>query len=228
MMSETYVRLTAPITPHSTQRLLQIIDQKYQSGARRLHLLLSTPGGSVAHGISLYNFLKGIPIEVVTHNFGTVDSIGIIIFCAGSERYSVPHARFFLHPVGFDIKGNLRADEHWLLERTQSLKIDQVNIARIIAETAGRDPNAVLADIGQRKTLHPEEAQAYGLVTGIKPDILPLEADFVPIYESEAQPAQRSAPAIQFAAPPTAVVEPPDDSLSSIYDHDSSGTYQLT
>ena len=220
-MTPTYVRLTAPITPHSTQRLLQVIDQKYQSGARQLHLLLSTPGGSVAHGIALYNFLKGIPMEVVTHNFGTVDSIGVIIFCAGAQRFSVPHARFFLHPVGFELNGPVRADEHWLLERTQGLRIDQMNIARIIGETTGRDPNAVLADIGERRTLHPEEAQEYGLVTGITPHILPAEADFVPIYESEAQPTQR--PVIQLATPPSAVVQAPTDSRSSIYDYDSSG-----
>ena len=101
LVQETYVRLTAPITPQSTERLLQVIDQKYQSGIKRLNLLLSTSGGSVDHGIALYNFLQGIEMEVVTHNFGIVDSIGIAIFCAGTQRYSVSHARFLLHPFNY-------------------------------------------------------------------------------------------------------------------------------
>ena len=61
MDNETYIRLTAPIIQHSAEKLLQIVDQKYRSGVRKLHLLLSTPGGNVAHGINIYNFLKGGP-----------------------------------------------------------------------------------------------------------------------------------------------------------------------
>ena len=225
LAQETYVRLTAPITPQSTERLLQVIDQKHQSGIKRLNLLLSTPGGSVAHGIALYNFLQGIPMEVATHNFGTVDSIGIIIFCAGTQRYSVSHARFFLHPVGLDIVGPTRVDEHWLLEHTQSLKIDQTNIARIIAVTTGRDEVATLEEIGARKTLDPEQAIDYGLVTKIQSEVMPPGADFVPIYESEAQPKQPLAgPTIQIAAtPPPAVAPPLQDSSSSIYEYGAIG-----
>ncbi len=87
MNDETWIRLTAPITPYSTQRLFRVIDRKYQAGVRKIHLLLSTPGGSVAHGIAIYNFLRGIPVEILTHNFGTVDSIGIIVFGSISESY---------------------------------------------------------------------------------------------------------------------------------------------
>ena len=220
MNGETYIRLTAPITPHSTQRLLQIIDAKYQGGTRKIHLLLSTPGGMVSHGISLYNFLKGIPMEVVTHNFGTVDSIGIIIFCAGSRRHSVPHARFFLHPVAMEINQQTRVDEHWLLEHSKSLKIDQENIARIISETTQRSKAEVLRDIGERRTLHPEEAKSYGLVHDIQPDLLPPGADFAPIYESEAQQLPPlSGLATQIGAPPGTSSPRPRDASSSIYDY---------
>ncbi len=44
-------------------------------GNTLMHLLLSSPGGSVFHGLSVYNFLKGAPFEVYTYNFGSVDII---------------------------------------------------------------------------------------------------------------------------------------------------------
>ena len=221
MSEETYIRLTAPITPQSTQRLLQIIDQKYQAGIRKVHLLLSTPGGSVAHGIGIYNVLKGLPMEVFTYNIGTVDSIGIIIFCAGEKRLSVPNARFFLHPVGVEINQGARVDEHWLREHTASLKIDQQNIAKVIGDTAGKDHNAVLRDIGERKSLNPEEAKEYGLVHEVQQSQLPMGADFVPIYESEAQPTQPAQIPLQMqiAGPPGIVAVPPQENSTSIYDH---------
>lgn len=217
MTEETFLRVTAPITPHSAQRLLQVIDQKYQAGFRKIHLLLSTPGGSVAHGIAIYNFLRGIPMEVVTHNFGTVDSIGIIIFCAGETRLSVPHARFFLHPISMGLNQGAHVDEHWLREHSALLKIDQENISKIIAARCGKDPNAVLKHIGDRTSLNPEEAKQYGLINRIEENLLPMSADFVPIYESEAtEPAQLP---IQIPIPQNMPVSiPPESATSTIRD----------
>jgi ATP-dependent protease ClpP protease subunit len=34
----------------------------------------------------VYDYLRGAPVDVVTHNYGTVDSIGTVMFCAGEER----------------------------------------------------------------------------------------------------------------------------------------------
>ena len=74
-----YIRFTAPVNQHSAEQLLHVIDAKYRSGATHLHILLSTPGGTVMHGMAIYNFLKGQPIHITMHNFGTVDSIGTYI-----------------------------------------------------------------------------------------------------------------------------------------------------
>lgn len=223
MDNETYIRLTAPITQHSAEKLLQIVDQKYRSGVRKLHLLLSTPGGNVAHGINIYNFLKGVPIEIVTHNFGTVDSIGIILFCAGSQRYSVPHARFFLHPVAMKVNQNTKLDENSLLEYQNGLKIDQTNIARVIAFTTNNDESLILQDIHSRKTLSPDEAVKYGLVTDIETNLMPMNSDFVPIYESEASQLVK----LNIPTPQSEFVGiPPHNSFSDIYDFNGVSTYK--
>lgn len=213
-----YIRLTAPITPLSTQRLLQIIDEKYRQKVQKLHLLLSTPGGNVTQGISLYNFLKGLDMEVITHNFGTVDSIGVILYCAGEKRYSVPNARFLLHPVAMRIpQGNV--DENWLLESTKSLEIDQANIARIIAHTVSSKEENILQDMRDRKTLRPTEAKEYGLVNKIDAELLPVDADFTPIHESDAFPSQAvPMPAMQIAAPTPTFSPTPPSASSDIYD----------
>ena len=187
MTEETHIRFTAPINEFSTERLLQTVDRKYSEGYRKLRLLLSSPGGSVAHGLLIFNYLQGIDMEIVTHNIGTVDSIGVVMFCAGHRRLSVHHARFLLHPVGMNLP-NAAVDEDRLLEMTNSLKVDQTNIAGVIASVTGKDVQSVLDDIHDRRTLHPDEADKYGLVTEISSELLKAGADFTAIYESEAQP----------------------------------------
>jgi ATP-dependent Clp protease, protease subunit len=79
-------------------------------GHQEVHLLLTTPGGSVMHGLTIYNVLRALPITLVTHNAGSVNSIGNAVFLAGARRYACPHSTFMFHGVGFDAN-NQRFEE---------------------------------------------------------------------------------------------------------------------
>jgi len=186
-MKKAYIRLFAPIGPDTTDKLFKILDQKINNSVNKIHLLISSPGGSVFHGLSIYNYLKGAPIEVDTYNFGSVDSIGVIIFCAGKKRYSVPHARFLIHGVRFNINGNVAFDEKELEEHYKSLKIDQRNIAKVIADTCGKEIKEIENKMNDRTTLNPEEAKEYGLVHEIKSILFPQGADLSVIGEINQQ-----------------------------------------
>ena len=74
-----YVKFFAPVMPDSINALMQTIDRKISQGAKRMGLLISSPGGDVFQGLSAYNYLKGVPLEIVTQNFGSVDSIGVVL-----------------------------------------------------------------------------------------------------------------------------------------------------
>jgi ATP-dependent Clp protease protease subunit len=169
---EAAIRFLSPVDQFSTNQLFGSIDQLLGEGFTKIRLLLSTPGGSVFHGLSVYNYLKGLPIEVDTYNFGSVDSIGVVIFSAGANRFSVPHSRFLIHSVKFNTQGAISADEKQLDEFLKSLKIDQKNIAKVIADTSSKTEEDVDNDMNNRTTLTPEEAMDYGLVTDIKSELL--------------------------------------------------------
>jgi ATP-dependent Clp protease protease subunit len=97
--------------------------------------MLSTPGGSVMHGVTLYNFLRALPVDLAIHNVGNVDSIGNAVFLAGNKRYACPNATFMFHGVGFDlVNQTMRLEEKFLKERLDSLLSDQRRIGAIIAE----------------------------------------------------------------------------------------------
>lgn len=186
-MKETYIRFMARVHEQSTATLLQILDNKIKEKYERIHLMISSPGGSVFHGISIYNFLKGAPFEVYTYNFGSVDSIGAVVFCAGNKRFSVPHARFLIHGVSVHFSGNLALDEKGLEEKLKGLQIDYQNIARLIADTAQKPADKVQNDMNNRTTLNPQEAKDYGLVHEIKSDLFPIDADLSVVGENLPQ-----------------------------------------
>lgn len=189
-MKEAYIRFMAPVLPQTTDVLFQIIDRKIKEKCERIHLMISSPGGSVFHGLSIYNLLKGSPVEVCTYNFGSVDSIGVVVFCAGKKRFSVPHARFLIHGVKMQILGGAIFDEKQLDEQLKGIKIDQHNIARVIADTAGKPAQRVEEEMNNRLTLNPTEAKEYGLVHEIKSELFPIDADLSVIGENIGQGPQ--------------------------------------
>ena len=172
-----YIKFFAPVVPESIAALMQILDSKLKQGAKKLGLLISTPGGDVFQGLSAYNFLKGIPLEITTHNFGSADSIGVVLFCAGSRRLSVPHARFLLHGVQCNFQQHVSLEEKQLEERLKGLQIDMGNIARVIADTVKRDKDKILQDMLNRTTLYPDQAVEYGLVHEIKSELFPAGSE---------------------------------------------------
>jgi len=184
----------AGVDPRTSDALFRVFDKKFREKCERIHLMISSPGGIVFHGLSLYNFLRGAPVEVYTYNFGSVDSIGVVIFCAGTKRFSVPHARFLIHGVAAHFGGNQSLDEKGLEERLKGLQIDYKNIARVIADTCQRPAHKVEDDMNNRTTLSPQEAKDYGLVHEIKSELFPIDADLSVIGESNVQPQQIQIP----------------------------------
>lgn len=139
------VSFSAEIIPQTIEPLLAACAQSANGGVKNLHLLLSTPGGSVMHGLTVYNALKAMPFHLITHNVGNVDSIGNVVFLAGDERYACPSSTFMFHGVGTGFQQNARLEEKELRERLGSLQADQDRIASVISD------RCALKDVDVRK-----------------------------------------------------------------------------
>jgi len=182
----TVIRFFAPVIDVTINTLMSAIDQKMKQGATEFVVLVSSPGGSVFHGLSAYNYLKGLPVSIITHNFGSVDSIGVVLFCAGGKRLSVPQARFLLHGVSAGFR-NERLEEPQLEERLKGLKIDIENIAKVIAENTGKTVDDIAKAMLERTTLNPDEAKSWGLVHDIKSELFEPGSEVISIQHQEKQ-----------------------------------------
>lgn len=164
------IKFFGPVIDSTVNALMNAVDQGMKQGSKDFIILISTPGGSVFHGLSAYNYLKGLPVNVKTHNFGSVDSIGIVLYCAGNQRYSSPQARFLLHGVSANFEKS-SLEEKQLEERLKGLKIDIENIAKVIAANTGKNVEEVTNAMLERTTLNPDEAKEWGLVQEIKSEL---------------------------------------------------------
>jgi ATP-dependent Clp protease, protease subunit len=132
-MSAVYVIFESQINGTTSQKFIATISQLVTQGATSIELLLSTPGGEVSAGLTIYNFLKSLPIQVNTHNIGNVDSIGNAIFLAGVVRKACKHSTFMFHGVGFFAQ-NMHFEEKNLRERLDAILADQKRIGEILQE----------------------------------------------------------------------------------------------
>ncbi|HQL65298.1 MAG TPA: ATP-dependent Clp protease proteolytic subunit, partial [bacterium] len=176
------IKFFAPVMDASINALMNAVDQKIKEGISKFTILISSPGGSVFHGLSAYNYLRGIPAEITTHNFGSVDSIGVVIFCAGTRRLSVPQARFLLHGVSVGFRQNEGLEEKQLEERLKGLRIDMENIAKVIALNTNKNPEDIISAMLERTALNPEQALSWGLVHDIIGDLYPSGSEVISIH----------------------------------------------
>ena len=111
-MSLHIVHFIGPINHHSACTIRNLCLQALQSGATEIELHMSTEGGNMTAGFALYFFLKSLPVPLTTHNLGSIESVGVVIFLDGRvKRYACPGTRFLVHPLHWGF-GNLVAADH--------------------------------------------------------------------------------------------------------------------
>lgn len=174
---QVYILFTPQsVTIDAATALINQVKTLCDEGASQVSLLISSPGGNVYSGLLVYNFLKGCPMELTTHNVGICDSITAVIFAAGTRRLSVPHGRFLLHSVSANFPADANLSETQLEERLTTLRNDTDNIAGVLAAATGRSEESIHEDMRNGLTLDPEKAAEYGLVHEIVEALYPQAA----------------------------------------------------
>ena len=173
----TYISFNAPIDQTTSNALLGAIGGEMSKGVGKIYLLLSTPGGNVMNGITVYNALRAMPVELTTHNIGVVDSIGNVVYLAGETRYACPVSRFMFHGVGFNIKDRL--EEKHLVEKLDSLRSDQSLITDIFHERTNINTKEAEALFLRAAFMSPQEAQSRGIVHEVQDAQIPQGARFL-------------------------------------------------
>ena len=178
------IRFFAYINERSINTLMREVDSHIAQGVKEFVLLISSGGGTVFHGLSAYNYLKGVPATFTTHNFGMVDSVAAVMYCAGTKRLSVPQARFLIHGVTHEISQE-KLEENQLEERLKSLKMDEENIAKVIAANTGKTTADVINAMHDRTALNAEDAKEWGLVHEIKSELFEVGSKVISIVPQE-------------------------------------------
>ncbi len=168
-----YISFSAEIVDHTTESLIAVMAACVNETYTEVHLLMSTPGGNVMHGMNLYNVLRAMPFKLITHNVGNVDSIGNAIFLAGAERYACPHSTFMFHGVGLDVKTGVRLEEKNTREVLNGILADQKRIGAIIRDRTNLAEADIESLFREAQTKDAAFALACGIIHQVKDADIP-------------------------------------------------------
>lgn len=133
------------------------------------------------NGITLYNFLIGLPVSLTTHNIGNVDSVGNVIFLAGKKRLACPNSTFMFHGVAFTGNGQYSFGERHLNEIMASVKSDETRMAKLIVSRTSLTEPQVMAMFERAATKNSDDALACGIIHEIRDVNIPQSAILVSI-----------------------------------------------
>ncbi len=97
-----YINFFDGINPITVNKFIKFtVDAIQQHNPTEINYFISSNGGDVDSGFTLYNFLISLhgKIKITMHNIGTIDSIANVIFLAGQKRYAAPNASFLFHGI---------------------------------------------------------------------------------------------------------------------------------
>jgi ATP-dependent Clp protease, protease subunit len=166
----TQIELFGDIQYAMINPFLDFFAQRINEGETEFLIGVSSPGGNVFCGVSAYNVLKGSGVQITTHNFGHVDSIATLIFCAGSVRRAVPSSRLLIHDVHWGFQSG-SYNETSIRESLDGLRADRTLIATILAETMQSEVEEIEEVMRQSLTIQSQDALDRGLVTEITREV---------------------------------------------------------
>ena len=166
-MTEHCLISSASINQNSTNSLIAYLIDLHVAGATGVTIAISSPGGNVVNGITIYNALLAVNYEVTTYNIGNVDSIANIVFLGGKNRISNGNATFMFHSVSFDGNANERLEEKNLLEKLDIIKSEHNRISSIIAARSGLSPRVCINLFKKQATRDAQWAVKNGIANSI-------------------------------------------------------------
>jgi ATP-dependent Clp protease protease subunit len=130
-----------------------------------IQMLMSTYGGCVYDGLSLYDAIKNSKTEVDITCFGKIMSMGIILLLSAKTRKAYRNTTFMIHEGSSGAIGKVSDMEDSIDE---SKRLNDIYFGIIESET--KIPKAKLDEIRKRRKdwyFTAEEALEYGLITEI-------------------------------------------------------------
>ncbi len=176
-----YFSFHGDINVTSVNNLIFNCDREIKDGAKCIYISFSSRGGLSDSGFHLYNTLKALKVQIITHNTGSIESAGFTAFLAGDIRLASDNSRFLVHQPFRKFSANTSLDAREVSEFTQLLKNDELNIRKVITQNTSATKAQITTWFKMSKIFTPDEAKAVDIISDIKEFSVPRTHQLITI-----------------------------------------------
>lgn len=146
--------------------IIQLLVLDAEDKQAPIFMYINSPGGSVTHGLAIYDVLRYIDAPVVTICTGLAASMGSFLLSCGKKgaRMALKHSRILIHQplIRFNYVNSLRESD--LREEAVGIDKTRQTLESILAANTGQPLEKVHEDCERNNWMSAEEALAYGLI----------------------------------------------------------------
>lgn len=178
-----YVNLYEPISDFKVKNIMQALGTLVADPQQRpqsLYVLFSSHGGALEPAAILYYFIKSLPIEVIMHSTGNIDSSGLLVFLAAKKRFAPKHSTFLIHSVTWSVLPNFPYTRDAWSEQEGMWSASETKFCNIVSENCTLKDSEIREMFRLGKVKDANFALERGIIHGIKDPLVPPDAKFFP------------------------------------------------
>ena len=140
----------------------QLLFLEAEDPDKDIYLYITSPGGVVTSGFSIYDTMNYIKPDVSTICIGQAASMGAFLLSCGAKgkRYALPNSRIMIHqPLG-GAQGQATDIE---IQAKEILRMKEI-LNNILSQNSGKDLAQVEKDTDRDFFMSAEDAVQYGLI----------------------------------------------------------------
>ena len=149
--------------------VLKLLDFDKQDSKEEISLYINSPGGSILHGLAIYDTIQHISAPVSTVCYGMAASMGAFLLSCGKKgrRFALPHSRVLIHQPLIYVQNGFQSSQSELQKTAESLLKSRQTLEQIMADNIGVSLEKIHLDCERDNWMSAEEALEYGIIDGI-------------------------------------------------------------
>ena len=166
LLNERIIFLGTPIDDQIANLIIaQLLHLESEDPDKDLSIYINSPGGSVYHGLAIYDTMQFIKPDVQTICVGTAMSMGALLLAGGAKgkRMALPNAKILIHQVWGGFQGQATDIE---IHARETIALKR-RLEEIMSEHTGQEMDKVSKDMERDYFMTPQEALDYGIIDSV-------------------------------------------------------------
>ena len=166
LLNERIVFLGTPVDDQIANLIIaQLLHLESEDPDKDVSIYINSPGGSVYHGLAIYDTMQFIKPDVQTICVGTAMSMGALLLAGGAKgkRMALPNAKILIHQVWGGFQGQATDIE---IHARETIALKR-RLEEIMSNHTGEDLEKVSRDMERDYFMTADEAKEYGIIDDV-------------------------------------------------------------